>query len=39
MMARLGGDEFAILVPGVAGPAAAGRLAETILEALARRQR
>ena len=34
MMARLGGDEFAILMPGVANPAAAGRLAETILEAL-----
>ena len=34
MMARLGGDEFAILVPGIAGPAAAGRLAESILEAL-----
>ena len=34
MMARLGGDEFAILIPGVADPAAASRLAETILEAL-----
>src|SRR3990170_375413 len=34
VMARLGGDEFAILMPGVANPAAAGRLAETILEAL-----
>jgi len=34
MMARLGGDEFAILMPDVANPAAAGRLAETILEAL-----
>ena len=34
MMARLGGDEFAILVPEIDGPAAAGRLAETILEAL-----
>src|SRR6202042_2267718 len=34
MMARLGGDEFAILVPELAGPAAAGRLAESILEAL-----
>src|SRR4029077_18455645 len=33
-MARLGGDEFAILMPDIAGPAAAGRLAETILEAL-----
>ena len=34
MMARLGGDEFAVLMPGVANPAAAGRLAESILEAL-----
>ncbi len=34
MMARLGGDEFAVLMPGVTNPAAAGRLAETILEAL-----
>lgn len=34
MMARLGGDEFAILMPGVFNPSAAGRLAETILEAL-----
>ena len=34
MMARLGGDEFAILMPGITGPAAAGRLAESILEAL-----
>jgi diguanylate cyclase (GGDEF)-like protein/PAS domain S-box-containing protein len=34
MLARLGGDEFAILMPGVAGPAAAGRFAETILETL-----
>jgi diguanylate cyclase (GGDEF)-like protein len=33
-MARLGGDEFAILVPNLANPAAAGGLAETILEAL-----
>jgi diguanylate cyclase (GGDEF)-like protein/PAS domain S-box-containing protein len=33
MMARLGGDEFAILMPD-ANPAAASRLAETILEAL-----
>jgi diguanylate cyclase (GGDEF)-like protein/PAS domain S-box-containing protein len=33
MMARLGGDEFAVLMP-VANPAAASRLAETILEAL-----
>jgi diguanylate cyclase (GGDEF)-like protein/PAS domain S-box-containing protein len=34
MMARLGGDEFAVLMPDVAGPAAASRLAEIILEAL-----
>jgi diguanylate cyclase (GGDEF)-like protein/PAS domain S-box-containing protein len=34
MMARLGGDEFAILMPGIKTPAAASRLAETILEAL-----
>ncbi len=34
MLARLGGDEFAILMPEVAGPAAAGRLAEIIQETL-----
>jgi diguanylate cyclase len=34
IMARLGGDEFAVLMPGPANPAAAGRLAESILEAL-----
>jgi diguanylate cyclase len=34
MMARLGGDEFAILMPEIANPAAASRLAETVLEAL-----
>ena len=34
MLARLGGDEFAILLPDISGPAAAGRLAETILETL-----
>jgi diguanylate cyclase (GGDEF)-like protein/PAS domain S-box-containing protein len=34
MVARLGGDEFAILMPGVKNPEAAGRLAETVLEAL-----
>jgi diguanylate cyclase (GGDEF)-like protein/PAS domain S-box-containing protein len=34
MMARLGGDEFAILMPDVANPAAASRLAETVLEVL-----
>ena len=33
-VARLGGDEFAILMPAIANPAAAGRLAETILETL-----
>ena len=34
MVARLGGDEFAILMPDIASPAAAGRLAESILEVL-----
>lgn len=34
LMARLGGDEFAVLVPGLAHPSAAGRLAEQILESL-----
>ena len=34
VMARLGGDEFAVLMPEAANPAAAGRLAEAILEAL-----
>jgi diguanylate cyclase (GGDEF)-like protein/PAS domain S-box-containing protein len=34
MMARLGGDEFAIILPDIAGSAAAGRLAEAIVEAL-----
>jgi diguanylate cyclase len=34
MMARLGGDEFAVLLPGIANPAAAGALAERILDAL-----
>ena len=34
MMARLGGDEFAVLLPGIASPAAASRVAESILEAL-----
>src|SRR6202000_2422726 len=33
-MARLGGDEFAIILPAIAGPSAAGRVAEKILEAL-----
>jgi len=34
MLARLGGDEFVILMPDVTGPAAASRLAESILETL-----
>jgi diguanylate cyclase len=34
MLARLSGDEFAILAPGLSNPAAAGRIAEAILEAL-----
>jgi diguanylate cyclase (GGDEF)-like protein/PAS domain S-box-containing protein len=34
MTARIGGDEFAILMPGISGPAAAGQLAESILESL-----
>jgi diguanylate cyclase (GGDEF)-like protein/PAS domain S-box-containing protein len=34
VMARLGGDEFAILMPRIADPAAASRLAETVLAAL-----
>jgi diguanylate cyclase len=34
MMARLGGDEFAILLPDVSGPAAAVRLAESIMDTL-----
>jgi diguanylate cyclase len=34
MMARLSGDEFAILVPGLSGPAVAGRIAENILDDL-----
>ncbi|HMH74282.1 MAG TPA: EAL domain-containing protein [Bradyrhizobium sp.] len=34
MMARLGGDEFAIIVPALANPIVAGRIAEDILEAL-----
>lgn len=34
MVARLGGDEFAVLAPGLSSPAIAGRLAETILDAL-----
>jgi len=34
MMARLSGDEFAILVPGLSGPAVAGRIAENIMDDL-----
>jgi diguanylate cyclase (GGDEF)-like protein/PAS domain S-box-containing protein len=34
VMARLGGDEFAILIPEIANPAVASRLAEVILDAL-----
>jgi diguanylate cyclase (GGDEF)-like protein len=34
MMARLGGDEFAILAPGLSDPTQAGRIAESVLEAL-----
>lgn len=34
MLARLGGDEFAIIAPGLSLPTTAGRIAETILEAL-----
>src|ERR1700744_6335156 len=34
MIARLGGDELPVLVPDISGPAAAGRLAESIIEAL-----
>ena len=34
MMARLSGDEFAIIVPGLSLPASAGRIAESVLEAL-----
>ncbi len=34
IMARLGGDEFAIIAPGLSDPTQAGRIAESILEAL-----
>jgi diguanylate cyclase (GGDEF)-like protein len=34
MVARLSGDEFAIIVPGLTNPATAGRIAESVLEAL-----
>ena len=33
MLARLGGDEFAVIIPGVNDPAAAGRIAERIIDA------
>ena len=33
MLARLGGDEFAVIAPGLPDPAAAGRIAESILDA------
>jgi diguanylate cyclase len=34
MVARLSGDEFAIIIPGLSNPATAGRIAESVLEAL-----
>jgi diguanylate cyclase len=34
MIARLSGDEFAVLVPGISGPTAVGRVAEDIIETL-----
>jgi diguanylate cyclase (GGDEF)-like protein len=34
VIARLSGDEFAIILPGLSNPAAAGRVAEMILEVL-----
>ena len=34
VIARLSGDEFAIILPGISDPAAAGRIAEAILEVL-----
>jgi diguanylate cyclase (GGDEF)-like protein len=33
MLARLGGDEFAVIAPGLPDPAAAGRIAESIIDA------
>ncbi|MEA2983854.1 MAG: hypothetical protein QOD94_108, partial [Alphaproteobacteria bacterium] len=36
VMARIGGDEFAIAAPNLSDPAQAGKLAEEILEAVAR---
>jgi diguanylate cyclase (GGDEF)-like protein len=37
MMARLGGDEFAILLPQLASPSVASDLAQTVLDALRRK--
>jgi len=34
LMARLGGDEFAIIAPGLSNPMQAGRIAESLLDAL-----
>ena len=34
LMARLGGDEFAIIAPGLSNPMQAGRIAESVLDAL-----
>jgi diguanylate cyclase (GGDEF)-like protein len=34
MLARLSGDEFAVILPGLSNPTVAGRVAESILEAL-----
>jgi diguanylate cyclase (GGDEF)-like protein len=33
-VARIGGDEFAIILPAISGPAAAGRMAEKILDGI-----
>jgi diguanylate cyclase (GGDEF)-like protein len=34
ILARIGGDEFAVIAPGLSDPAAAGRIAENILDAI-----
>jgi diguanylate cyclase (GGDEF)-like protein len=34
ILARIGGDEFAVIAPGLSNPAAAGRIAEKILDAI-----
>jgi diguanylate cyclase (GGDEF)-like protein/PAS domain S-box-containing protein len=34
IVARLGGDEFAVIAPNLSNPAAAGRIAENLMEAL-----